>query len=372
MIHIPLFPPAHFDPSPLDLKSLAQVPGGWHYASSGKACLYQILNQFQNIKEVALPSYLCSSLLIPLRALNIEFHFYDVDPNDLNPCLKSLQKILDKYPTIQAVVCPSLYGLPADLIQAEKLCQAKNILLVDDGAQSFGAKLEGRAVGTFGDAGFFSFSPGKSTAGHLGGFYWLKTSASAKFTRHPLQHRLKWWYFNGQRLNPQAWSWIPRLIWKIIRKLRAILEHQFPMWFDQMEDFEKTILGGILRSLDKGDFKVRQHFFQQVLELSSLWRGVRLIQSQRSTQIEPHKWVLYFDKIEIKKVLEEKLKENDVVWGEGYVPLGSKEDCPISYQIQGRVMELPMISDPSQMQALIHLVHNCLCAENESNTVLKF
>lgn len=53
-----------------------------------------------------------------------------------------------------------LYGNPVDYPGIEKICKDFGIKLIDDAAQSFGAKLNGRLAGTWGDAGFFPFLPG--------------------------------------------------------------------------------------------------------------------------------------------------------------------------------------------------------------------
>ena len=50
--------------------------------SSGRAALYQILNylkQEKSINRVLLPDYLCSSVLVPVKALRLEFAFYQTD-----------------------------------------------------------------------------------------------------------------------------------------------------------------------------------------------------------------------------------------------------------------------------------------------------
>ncbi len=50
--------------------------------SSGRAALYQILNylkQDKGIMRVLLPDYLCSSVLVPVKALGLEFAFYQID-----------------------------------------------------------------------------------------------------------------------------------------------------------------------------------------------------------------------------------------------------------------------------------------------------
>ena len=50
--------------------------------SSGRAALYQILKylkQDKGITRVLLPDYLCSSVLVPVKALGLEFAFYTID-----------------------------------------------------------------------------------------------------------------------------------------------------------------------------------------------------------------------------------------------------------------------------------------------------
>ena len=52
--------------------------------SSGRAAFYQILNylkQDKGIMRVLLPDYLCSSVLVPVKALGLEFAFYQIDEN---------------------------------------------------------------------------------------------------------------------------------------------------------------------------------------------------------------------------------------------------------------------------------------------------
>ena len=51
----------------------------------------------------------------------------------------------------------------------EAICRKQKVLLIDDAAQAFGSVVNGRYIGSFGDGGFFSFSPGKPTAAHRGG-----------------------------------------------------------------------------------------------------------------------------------------------------------------------------------------------------------
>lgn len=61
-----------------------------------------------------------------------------------------------------AVVVTHLYGRAADMQPIVELCRARGIFLVEDCAQSLGARSSAGAAGTFGDAATFSFYPTKN------------------------------------------------------------------------------------------------------------------------------------------------------------------------------------------------------------------
>ncbi len=65
-------------------------------------------------------------------------------------------------PRTSALVAVHLYGHPADLGALEPLCNKHGLFLVEDCAQSHGARYQGRKVGTFGQAAAFSFYPTKN------------------------------------------------------------------------------------------------------------------------------------------------------------------------------------------------------------------
>ena len=69
------------------------------------------------------------------------------------------EKITEK---TKAVLVVHLYGQASNMTPVVKLCKKQNLRLVEDCAQSHGAKFEGRTTGTFGDIGCFSFYPSKN------------------------------------------------------------------------------------------------------------------------------------------------------------------------------------------------------------------
>lgn len=61
----------------------------------------------------------------------------------------------------KAVVLVHLYGQAADLDAITELCNRYEVMLVEDAAESLGAKYKGRPTGSFGGAGVFSFNGNK-------------------------------------------------------------------------------------------------------------------------------------------------------------------------------------------------------------------
>lgn len=62
----------------------------------------------------------------------------------------------------RCVVPVHLYGRPVEMKPLLALCRERGILVVEDACQAHGARYRGRPVGSFGDAGCFSFYPTKN------------------------------------------------------------------------------------------------------------------------------------------------------------------------------------------------------------------
>ncbi len=88
---------------------------------------------------------------IPVFVEPDEFHNIDVS--------KIEEKITEK---TKAVLVVHLYGQASDMGRVQELCKKYQLKLVEDCAQSHGAKYNGKTTGTFGDIGCFSFYPTKN------------------------------------------------------------------------------------------------------------------------------------------------------------------------------------------------------------------
>jgi dTDP-4-amino-4,6-dideoxygalactose transaminase len=86
--------------------------------------------------------------------------FADVDDRTLLLTPHSLKEAIT--PRTRAVIVVHLYGQPADMDGLRSVADHAGLLLVEDAAQAHGATWRGRRVGSFGDAGCFSFYPAKN------------------------------------------------------------------------------------------------------------------------------------------------------------------------------------------------------------------
>ena len=90
--------------------------------------------------------------------------FVDVEPDTY--CLNTA-KIEEKITERTKAILPvHLYGHPADLHEVVKLAEQYGLLVVEDGCQAHGTEYKGKKVGSFGNAGCFSFYPTKNLGGY--------------------------------------------------------------------------------------------------------------------------------------------------------------------------------------------------------------
>ncbi len=93
--------------------------------------------------------------------------FADIDPDACNISAAEVARLIDE--ETGAVLVTHFYGLMADVRSIKEICQQKNIPLIEDSAQAFGAKINNIMAGGWGDAGIYSFGMYKNVNSFLGG-----------------------------------------------------------------------------------------------------------------------------------------------------------------------------------------------------------
>ncbi len=96
------------------------------------------------------------------KSLGLRVGMVDVDATNLQMSPESLSEFIELYPEVKAVVLTHLYGQIGFATEIASICHKNKIFLIEDCAQSFGAKKDGVSAGAFGDVSTFSFYPTKN------------------------------------------------------------------------------------------------------------------------------------------------------------------------------------------------------------------
>ena len=150
-------------------RELADHVGIGHAAavSSGTAAIHLALNLL-GVRPGDV--VFCSSLTFVASANPILYQgatpvFIDSDPATWNLSLPALRRALAdaerKGRLPRALVVVNLYGQSADMAPIIELCDAYGVAVVEDAAESLGASYRGRASGTWGRIGIYSFNGNK-------------------------------------------------------------------------------------------------------------------------------------------------------------------------------------------------------------------
>lgn len=140
--------------------------------SSGRAAMFLILRTLARLAgptkfEVIVPAYTCYSVAATVVRAGLRVRVCDIDAETLSYDLGALAG--SDFSNVLAIVTANLYGMPNDLAAIEALAKRNGVYLLDDAAQSLDARIDGRAAGTFGDVGLFSFDKGKNITSVQGG-----------------------------------------------------------------------------------------------------------------------------------------------------------------------------------------------------------
>lgn len=167
--------------------------GGGHAisASYGRMAFYYVL------KAMALPPG--SEIIVPAltfwvvpalaRVAGLKVVFADVDPATFTLDPAALERAIS--PATRAVVPTHLYGLPCDMDAIMSIAAKHELKVIEDCAHALGATYDGRPVGTFGEAGFFSFQTLKPLNCYGGGLALVRDAALASRVR-ALAEREPW------------------------------------------------------------------------------------------------------------------------------------------------------------------------------------
>lgn len=138
--------------------------------NNGTSALHALLLAYGIGKgdEVIVPSFTFISTANSVLFTGAKPVFADIEEKT---CALSAEDIKKKITKKTKAIMPIHYaGCPASHTeQIRELAQEKDLIFIEDAAESLGAKLNGKKVGTFGDSAMFSFCANKIITGGEGG-----------------------------------------------------------------------------------------------------------------------------------------------------------------------------------------------------------
>ena len=176
-------------------RELAEKTGVAHAValSSGTAALHLalLLAGVERGDEVLVPSltFIASAAAVTYLGAHPVFIDCSADSWNLDPAL--VEEVLTERAAVgrlpSAVITVDLYGETADYAALESLCRRFEVPLIEDSAEALGATHRGRAAGSFGVAGIFSFNGNKIITTSGGGMLVTQSPAVGR-TSPPSGH----------------------------------------------------------------------------------------------------------------------------------------------------------------------------------------
>ena len=268
--------------------------------------------------------------------VDVEETTYNMDPSKLEAAIT---------PNTKAVIPVHLFGQMADMDPILEIARKRNLFVIEDASQAHGAEYKGRKAGSMGDAGCFSFYPGKN----LGAY----GEAGAVVT-------------NNEELD------------KKIRMLRdhgqaKKYHHTYIGWNARMDGIQGAILSVKLKHLDKWTEARRRN----AKIYDELFQGVRGVLPPQEATYGKHVYHLYAIRVTDRDRLIAALTEKEIFCGIHYpIPVHlldayqslnlGKGSFPIAEKSASEFVSLPMFPELSkeQINTVAHEIEKALIVKS--------
>jgi len=138
--------------------------------NSGRTAIRIALKAFKdqqpNKNTVLVPAYTCDAVVQAVVVEGFNIKYIDVDKN-LNMSIDILAE--EDFSDVLAVIAEHNYGYPIDINKIAALGKTNDFYVIDDAAQVQGINIDGKPMGSFADAGIYSFAQSKTMVSGLSG-----------------------------------------------------------------------------------------------------------------------------------------------------------------------------------------------------------
>ena len=160
--------------------------------------LAYILSNIKKNDEIICPVFTCTATNIPLLYIGAKIKFADIDPKTLNISIESVEKLITK--KTKAIVFVNYGGILNNLEKLNKIAKKNKIILIQDAAQSLGARYKRKSITKYSDFTIFSFQAIKHITSGDGGALTVRNKFHEKKGK-----RIRW--FGIDRPKKQGGTW---------------------------------------------------------------------------------------------------------------------------------------------------------------------
>ncbi len=355
--------------------------------NSGRSAEYAILKAagIKKGDEILFQAFTCVVVPNSILWLGAKPIYVDFEKESLNMSPIDLKKKIT--PNSKTIIVQHTFGKPAKIKEIRKIAKENKLLLIEDCAHSLGANFQGRKLGTYGDAAFFSFGRDKVISSVFGGMAITNDSKIGENLLN-LQKEIsfpsRFWVFQ-QLFHPVAFSLIlplynffnlGKVILVILQKLnllsRAVSNQEkkteqpksFPA---KLPDAQATLALSQFQRLAK--FNQKRKEISQIYQDKLKIKGIKLL--------PPVPGEIYMRYTIISKQAKEILdyaKKRGIILGDWYQnivdPKGvdftkagySKGSCPEAEEISKQVVNLPTYPrmKPKEAQRVVNVIKEFL------------
>jgi perosamine synthetase len=157
----PLTQGGHLRTFESNIKEYLGVEHAFGVTSAASALeLIAILSRLGSGDEIIIPSHTYCASAIPFGRTGAKIIWADINPDTFVISAEDIESKITK--KTKMVVAVHLYGLACNMEAIMNICNQHKLILVEDCAQAFGARFQGKQVGSFGDYACFSLHAQKN------------------------------------------------------------------------------------------------------------------------------------------------------------------------------------------------------------------
>lgn len=385
------------DTFPEDLRLAFRLllrPGQWQegeatrasqefFFDSGRSALLTLLQAFgiRQEDEVLLQAFTCAAVPNAILWAGAKPVYVDIEKETLNLDINDLEAKIT--PCSKAVIVQHTFGLPAKVSEVAQIAQKHNLIVIEDCAHALGAQYQGKRVGSFGDAAFFSFGRDKVVSSVFGGKAVINSKLETRNSKLDEIYR---------RLNYPSNAWIgQQLLHPLLSE--AVLK-SYNLGLGRVLHFALKNLGILSRANTNEEKKLAQKpnripskmpnalmlLLNKQLERLEMFNRHRSeiaqkylaadIQSVQPDTID-HIWLRFPILVEDPGKFHAFAKKNGIILGDWYNQVIGPEDvnlnaigykmgfCPVAEEVSKRIVNLPTCPrmTDSQVEKVVEMFH---------------